>query len=101
MTTAARAVPGRGIDEADDEIDFAEDDYLRALRRRRLGLPDSALAGMTVDIESDELQDTFEKVEGPAGPAAAEEERSDKHHETYAPRCSRRATPTSLLPPLT
>jgi uncharacterized membrane protein YebE (DUF533 family) len=56
------------VHEADDEIDFAEDDYLRALAKA-LGLPDSALEGMTVDIESDELQDTFDKVKkGPPAP---------------------------------
>nr|HEX4318589.1 TerB family tellurite resistance protein [Kofleriaceae bacterium] len=59
------------IHEADDEIDFAEDDYLRALAKA-LGLPDSALAGLTVDIESDDLQETFEQVrKGPPTPPPA------------------------------
>lgn len=49
------------INEADEEIDFAEDDYLRALAKE-LGLPDSALAGMTVDVEVEELQETLAKV---------------------------------------
>lgn len=56
------------INDADDEVDFAEDEYLRSLAKA-LGLPDSALAGMTVDIESDDggefdidLQDAFEQV---------------------------------------
>jgi uncharacterized tellurite resistance protein B-like protein len=49
------------IHDADDEIDFAEDEYLRALAAA-LGLPASALDGMTVDVESDELVETFEQV---------------------------------------
>jgi uncharacterized membrane protein YebE (DUF533 family) len=49
------------VNESDDEIDFAEDDYLRALGEA-LGLPKSALAGMTVDIESEDLKETFERV---------------------------------------
>src|SRR6267142_2407563 len=35
--------------EADEEIDLAEDDYLRALAKA-LGLPESALGGLTVDV---------------------------------------------------
>src|SRR3569623_2930535 len=37
------------VNEADAEIDFSEDDYLRELGKA-LGLPASALAGLTVDI---------------------------------------------------
>ena len=40
------------VNEADAEIDFSEDDYLRELGKA-LGLPASALAGLTVDIEQD------------------------------------------------
>jgi uncharacterized membrane protein YebE (DUF533 family) len=47
--------------EADDEIDFAESDYLRDLASR-LGLPASALEGLAVDIEIEEIKDTFEAV---------------------------------------
>ncbi len=47
--------------EADDEIDFAESDYLRALAAG-LGLPDSALVGLAVDMELEEVKDTFEAV---------------------------------------
>jgi uncharacterized membrane protein YebE (DUF533 family) len=54
--------------ESDDEIDFAEDDYLRALAVA-LSLPASALVGLTVDIETEELKDTFQKVrKGPPPP---------------------------------
>lgn len=49
------------VNEADDEIDFAEDDYLRALAEA-LELPKAALEGLTVDIETEELKQTFEKV---------------------------------------
>jgi hypothetical protein len=56
------------IHDADDEIDFAEDEYLRALCKA-LGMPDTALAGMTVDVESEELQETFQQVrKGPPPP---------------------------------
>jgi uncharacterized membrane protein YebE (DUF533 family) len=54
------------INDADDEVDFAEDEYLRALAKA-LDLPASALAGMTVDVEED-LQETFEKVRTPPPP---------------------------------
>jgi len=49
------------INEADEEIDFAEDDYLRALAKA-LALPDSALAGLTVDVEVEVLQVELAKV---------------------------------------
>lgn len=49
------------VNEADDEIDFAEDDYLRSLAAA-LGLPATALEGLTVEIEEEELKQTFEKV---------------------------------------
>lgn len=56
------------INEADDEIDFSEDDYLRGLAKA-LALPDSALAGLTVDVEVEELRSEFEKVrKGPPPP---------------------------------
>ena len=54
--------------ESDDEIDFAEDDYLRALAQA-LALPASALAGLTVDVETEELKQTFQQVrKGPPPP---------------------------------
>ena len=49
------------VNEADDELDFAEDDYLRDLGSA-LGLPASALEGLTVEVETEELKQTFEKV---------------------------------------
>lgn len=49
------------INEADEEIDFSEDDYLRNLAKA-LGLPDSALNGLTVDVEVEELQQSLAKV---------------------------------------
>jgi uncharacterized tellurite resistance protein B-like protein len=56
------------INEADDEIDLAEDDYLRAVCTA-LELPDSALAGLTVDVEIEELREAFAKVRrGPPPP---------------------------------
>jgi hypothetical protein len=58
------------INEADDEIDFAEDDYLRALASA-LDLPDDSLDGLTLDIEEDgdELRETLAKVrKGPPPP---------------------------------
>lgn len=56
------------INDADDEFDFAEDEYLRTLCKA-LGLPDSALAGMTLDVEVDELRSSFDKLrKGPPPP---------------------------------
>src|SRR4051794_31751757 len=55
------------VNEADNEIDMAEDDYLRALGKA-LGLPDSALEGLTVDVDED-LAETFAQVrKGPPPP---------------------------------
>jgi uncharacterized tellurite resistance protein B-like protein len=47
--------------EADDEIDLAENDYLRELASG-LGLPPSALQGLVVDVEIEEVKDTFNAV---------------------------------------
>ena len=47
--------------EADDTVDLAENDYLCALATA-LGLPDSALDGLTVDMEIEEVQETFDAV---------------------------------------
>jgi uncharacterized tellurite resistance protein B-like protein len=47
--------------EADDEIDLAENEYLRETAAA-LGLPPSALAGLTVDVEIDEVKHTFNAV---------------------------------------
>jgi uncharacterized tellurite resistance protein B-like protein len=56
------------IHDADDEIDLAEDEYLRALAKA-LALPDDALAGLTVDVEVEELREDFAKVRrGPPPP---------------------------------
>ena len=54
--------------EADDEIDFAEDDYLRDLAGA-LGLPKSALDGLTVEVEAEDLKETLAQVrKGPPPP---------------------------------
>src|SRR5262245_38173917 len=56
------------VNESDEELDMAEDEYLRALAHE-LDLPASALEGLTLDIESEELKATFEKVrKGPPPP---------------------------------
>jgi uncharacterized tellurite resistance protein B-like protein len=44
--------------EADDEIDLAENDYLRDLAKA-LALPESALNGLTVDVEIEEQKAVF------------------------------------------
>lgn len=49
------------INDADEEVDFAEDEYLRALAAA-LELPKSALEGMVIDIEVEELREDFQKV---------------------------------------
>lgn len=58
------------INDADEEVDFAEDEYLRSLAKA-LALPPSALDGLVVDVEVEELKATFEKVrKGPPPPPA-------------------------------
>ncbi len=47
--------------EADDESHFAENDYLRALAAA-LDLPASALEGLTVELEIEEIKETFHAV---------------------------------------
>ncbi len=47
--------------EADDEIDLAENDYLKTAATA-LALPASALQGLVVDVEIAEIKDTFEAV---------------------------------------
>jgi uncharacterized tellurite resistance protein B-like protein len=47
--------------EADEQIDLAENDYLRSLATA-LALPESALAGLVADIEIEEIKETFEAV---------------------------------------
>jgi uncharacterized tellurite resistance protein B-like protein len=56
------------INEADEEIDLAEDEYLRALAKA-LDLGADALQGLTVDVEIEDLREDFEKVrKGPPPP---------------------------------
>ena len=47
--------------EADETIDLAENEYLRELANA-LALPASALAGLTVDVEIEEVRETFNIV---------------------------------------
>jgi len=49
------------INDADDEVDFAEDEYLRKVCTA-LGLPATALDGLVVDVEVEELRADFDKV---------------------------------------
>ena len=49
------------IHEADDELDLAENAYLKAVAAA-LELPDSALAGLSLDVEFDELKETFATI---------------------------------------
>jgi len=49
------------INDADDELDLDEDDYLRALCAA-LDLPSSALEGLALDVEVEELREDFAKV---------------------------------------
>ena len=58
------------VNESDEEIDFAEDEYLRKLGKA-LGLPAKALEGLTVDVEEEDvdLTDLFAQVrKGPPPP---------------------------------
>ena len=65
------------INDADDEVDFAEDEYLRKLAAA-LKLPASALAGLVIDVEVEELKDKFAKVtRTPPPPPGAKKASSD------------------------
>lgn len=56
------------VNDADEEVDFSEDEYLRDLAGA-LFLPADALHGLVVDVEVEELRETFEKVrKGPPPP---------------------------------
>jgi uncharacterized membrane protein YebE (DUF533 family) len=56
------------VNEADDELDFAEDDYLKELAAA-LELPTSALEGLTMEVETEELKESFQAVrKGPPPP---------------------------------
>jgi len=56
------------INDADEEVDFAEDEYLRSLAKA-LDLPNSALEGMIIDVEVEDLREDFQKVrKGPPPP---------------------------------
>ena len=58
------------VNESDEEIDFSEDEYLRNLAKA-LGLPASALKGLTMEIEEEDvdLTDLFAEVrKGPPPP---------------------------------
>ena len=56
------------INDADEEVDFSEDEYLRALAKA-LDLPASALDGLVIDVEVDDLREDFAKVrKGPPPP---------------------------------
>jgi uncharacterized tellurite resistance protein B-like protein len=53
------------VNEADEEIDFSEDDYLRDLGKA-VGLPASALKGLTIEMD---LEESFAQVrKGPPPP---------------------------------
>ena len=58
------------VHDADEELDFSEDEYLRSLAAA-LALPDSALAGLTVDVEIEELREELAKVRRPPPPPPA------------------------------
>jgi uncharacterized tellurite resistance protein B-like protein len=53
--------------DADDVVDLGENEYLRQLATA-LALPSSALAGLALEIEAEELHDTFEEVRRPSPP---------------------------------
>ena len=55
------------IKDSDDEVDFAEDEYLRKVCAA-LGLPKTALDGLVVDVEIEELRADFAKVVRKAPP---------------------------------
>ncbi|MBC7978835.1 MAG: TerB family tellurite resistance protein [Myxococcales bacterium] len=63
------------INDVDEETDLAEDDYLRALGAA-LELPAEALAGLTLDIEIEDLRQDFAKVRRGPPPIPGKRDRS-------------------------
>jgi uncharacterized tellurite resistance protein B-like protein len=56
------------VHDADEELDFAEDEYLRKLASA-LELPAGALAGLTIEVEVETLRDSLAKIrKGPPPP---------------------------------
>ena len=56
------------VNDADEEVDFAEDEYLRDLCSA-LMLPAEALKGMVIEMEVEEQREVFQKVrKGPPPP---------------------------------
>lgn len=55
------------INEADEELDLREDEYLRKLATA-LKLPAKALDGLVIDVEAEELEQIFEKARRPPPP---------------------------------
>jgi uncharacterized tellurite resistance protein B-like protein len=84
LTTTARAFASDTADErrrllflvaavndADDEVDFSEDEYLRDLASA-LSLSTDALKGLTIEMELEEKRETFQKIrKGPPPPPGA------------------------------
>lgn len=59
------------VHDADGELDFAEDEYLRTLADA-LDLPKSALEGLTIDVEVETLRDSLAQIrKGPPPPPGA------------------------------
>lgn len=64
------------VNDADEEVDFAEDEYLRALANA-LFLPADALKGMTIEMEEEEQREVFQKIrKGPPPPPGAKKSQS-------------------------
>lgn len=56
------------VNDADEQVDFAEDAYLRDLANA-LFLPADALKGMTIEMEEEEQREVFQKIrKGPPPP---------------------------------
>jgi len=49
------------VNDADEEVDFAEDEYLRELASA-LFLPAEALKGMVIEMEVEEQRETFQQI---------------------------------------
>ena len=65
------------INDADEETDLAEDEYLRALAKA-LEMPDDSLLGLVLDVEIEVLRENFEKVrKGPPPPPGKQAESVD------------------------
>jgi len=64
------------IHEADEELDFSEDDYLRTVAKA-LKLDDATISALTIDVEVEELREELAIVRKPPPPPPSRKAATD------------------------